>query len=160
MAVNVPPSLHLVSLWDREHGTIECLYRTNHGKAHMNPDEAERHLMNGSRAKWIAFTEAVQDCGGGAKLAVDIVSGVVVRELWGGGSEVFRRVPHTARLAGFHPKQITLGITVANDARPTLNVPMGLVREVWPVQSGVLGVMLDAQIVWDGGTKTVSLSSH
>lgn len=50
IAVNVPPSLHLVSLWRDDDSTIQCYRRTDHGKVAMNPDDVERHLMNGSRA--------------------------------------------------------------------------------------------------------------
>lgn len=60
LAINVPPSIHLVALWHRDErgglrkGAIEYLYRTNHGKEWMNPDAAERHLMDGSRATKLA----------------------------------------------------------------------------------------------------------
>ena len=50
LAINVPASRHLVSLWNVQTGTVQYLRRTSHGKAYMNPDEAERHLMDGSRA--------------------------------------------------------------------------------------------------------------
>jgi hypothetical protein len=161
MAVNVPPSLHLVSLWDQQTGTIECLYRTNHGKAYMNPDEAEQHLMNGSRAAGIAFAEAIQECGGMTNgLDVSIASGVVVRERNPQGALELRPLPHSGRLVGFHPKQITLKIAIGDENCPALNIPMGLVRAAWPVKTGELGVMLDVKIVWDRGTKTVSLSGE
>jgi len=160
MAVNIPPSLHLVSLWDQQLGTIECVYRTNHGKAHMNPNEAERHLMNGSRAAAIAFAEAVEECGGtDGGLSVNIVSGVAVREDSNGPTEL-RLLGHSARLAGLHPKQIHLGIVVAGEKCPLLTVPMGLVREAWPIKRGELGLMLDVKIVWDRVAKAVSLSSE
>jgi len=61
LAINVPPSIHLVTLWDSQHHTIKCVYRTNHGKAYMNPDELERHIMNGSRASKLAFDLALKD---------------------------------------------------------------------------------------------------
>lgn len=139
---------------------MECVYRTNHGKAYMNPNEAERHLMNGSRAAALAFAEAVEDCGGMDRgLSVKIVSGLAVRESASGVTEL-RLLEHTARLAGLHPKQINLGITVAGEKCPLLTVPMGLVREAWPVQHGELGLMLDVKIVWDRASKTVSLSSE
>jgi hypothetical protein len=61
VAINVPPSLHLAALWhpDRKRG-IEYLYRTDHGKQWMNPDEVERHLMNGSRAMQIRLTHVLE----------------------------------------------------------------------------------------------------
>ncbi|MEZ4225965.1 MAG: ATP-binding protein [Polyangiaceae bacterium] len=55
VAINVPPSVHLVAVWDTERKRgVEYLYRTDHGKEWMNPDEVERHLMNGSRAAKLA----------------------------------------------------------------------------------------------------------
>lgn len=59
LAVNVPPSIHLITLWDSQRHTIECLRRTSHGKDWMNPDELERHIMNGSRATKLAFDAAL-----------------------------------------------------------------------------------------------------
>src|SRR5437762_2632401 len=66
VAVNVPPSLHLVALWHSERrsqfeekNSIEYLYRDSHGKKWMNPDEVERHIMNGSRAAKLAFDQAL-----------------------------------------------------------------------------------------------------
>jgi hypothetical protein len=162
ISVNVPPSLHLVSVWDSQLGTIECMYRTNHGKEYMNPNEAERHLMNTSRAAALAFAEAVEDCGGmQGGLEVNIVSGVVVREHKTSiHAPELRLLEHSAKLQGLHPKQVLLGITVANEKCPLLNVPMGLVREVWPIKRGELGLMLDVKIVWDRATKNVSLSGE
>jgi hypothetical protein len=61
LAVNVPASIHLITLWDSERRTIECLRRTSHGKDWMNPDELERHIMNGSRATKLAFDHALQE---------------------------------------------------------------------------------------------------
>jgi hypothetical protein len=59
LAVNVPPSIHLITLWDSQRHTIECVRRTSHGKDWMNPDELERHIMNGSRASKLAFDLAL-----------------------------------------------------------------------------------------------------
>lgn len=58
VSVNVQPSRTFVYVWDRQTHQIECLRRTNHGKAWLNPDELERHMMNGSRAALLALTEA------------------------------------------------------------------------------------------------------
>jgi hypothetical protein len=52
LAIKVPASIHLVSLWDRESHTVEYVCRTSHGKRWMNPDEAERHIMDGSRVSY------------------------------------------------------------------------------------------------------------
>lgn len=60
IAVNVPPSRHLVALWENraKRPTIEYVRRTSHGKDWMNPDEVERHLMDGSRAAKLALIAA------------------------------------------------------------------------------------------------------
>jgi hypothetical protein len=58
LAVNVEPSVHLVALWHADlKAGIEYLYRTDHGKQWMNPDEVERHLMNASRATRLAVQD-------------------------------------------------------------------------------------------------------
>jgi hypothetical protein len=61
LAVNVLPSVHLITLWDSQQHTIECVRRTSHGKDWINPDELERHVMNGSRATKLAFDHALQE---------------------------------------------------------------------------------------------------
>jgi hypothetical protein len=45
LAINVPASRHLVSLWNKQKGTVEYLRRTNHGQERMNPDEVERIVL-------------------------------------------------------------------------------------------------------------------
>lgn len=64
LAVNVPPSIHLITLWDSQRHTIECVRRTSHGKDWMNPAELERHIMNGSRATKLAFDLALNQAKG------------------------------------------------------------------------------------------------
>ena len=55
---------HQVDTWlrcgtTRRNGLlIEYVRRTSHGKDWMNPDEVERHLMNGSRAAKLALLAA------------------------------------------------------------------------------------------------------
>lgn len=58
LAVNVPANRYLVSLWDHDNHTVEYVRRTSHGKEWMNPDEMERHIMNGSRASKLALVAA------------------------------------------------------------------------------------------------------
>ena len=60
LAINVAASVHLVALWhDTGKRGIEYLYRTDHGKEWFNPDEVERHIMNGSRAMQIRLVQLV-----------------------------------------------------------------------------------------------------
>jgi Putative DNA-binding domain len=61
LAVNIPPSIHAVTLWNRKQHTIEVVRRTSYGRASMNPDELERHIMNGSRATKLAFDLALDE---------------------------------------------------------------------------------------------------
>lgn len=60
LAVNVPPALNLVSVWDRDERTAQFYRRTDYGKEAMNPDEAFRHAFTPSRAKKLAFLRAQQ----------------------------------------------------------------------------------------------------
>lgn len=57
LAVNVPASRHLVALWDHQkHSRVSAANEP--GKEWMNPNEAERHLMDGSRAAKLAIHAA------------------------------------------------------------------------------------------------------
>jgi Putative DNA-binding domain len=73
IATNVPASRHFVSLWDRTDHTIEYVRRTSHGKEWMNPDEMERHLMDGSRAGKLALIAAKEHI---RSERVEVVGGV------------------------------------------------------------------------------------
>ena len=71
VAINVPARDHLVTVWDREQHTAEYLRRTHQGKAWMNPDEMEKHLMNGSRAAYLKMLSLLERCPSGeASIAV------------------------------------------------------------------------------------------
>jgi len=59
LVVNVAPSIHLSTSWDSQRHTMECVRRTTHGRDWLNPDELERHIMNGSRATKLAFDLAL-----------------------------------------------------------------------------------------------------
>lgn len=59
VAVNVQQSVHVVALWDPPR--LEYVRRTSHGKDWMNPDELERHIMNGSRATKLALELAARE---------------------------------------------------------------------------------------------------
>ncbi len=74
LAVNIPPSIHLVALWDRhaKKSGIEYLRRTNRGKEWLNPDDVERHIMDGSRAAMLRMKQIVGEAGG-ERLLVSIV---------------------------------------------------------------------------------------
>lgn len=60
VAVNVPASRALVSVWDPQTKTVQYVKRSSHGKFYMNPDAAERHLMDGSRAARLAIERALE----------------------------------------------------------------------------------------------------
>ena len=141
LAINVPPSRHLVSVWDRNAGTVEYLRRTSHGKEYMNPDEVERHLMDGSRAAKLALNAAIEQAtsdkvdAGGA---------------WEGGSH-----------GGFARKGLEFALGQLTDhwfelisSAPNTNsqwpvtIPYGVVREAWVNASGVLTLLLSVRIVF------------
>jgi hypothetical protein len=57
LVVTVQPSRSAVYLWDRDKRTIQCVVRTSTGKKYLNPNELERHLMDGTRAAKLAFDD-------------------------------------------------------------------------------------------------------
>lgn len=137
LAVNVHPSRHMVSLWDRQESMIEFPYRTSHGKAWMNPSEAEAHMMSGSRfgriaiekaiAKFLAAMKGVQ-----SPLIVEMASGVFERTAQG----LNQWWPGGLTIALIQPKgedEDTFGLTIIDGVRgnPTVWVPFGAVRDCW-----------------------------
>jgi hypothetical protein len=132
IAVNVPPSRHTVHVWDRDRHTMECVHRTNHGKAYMNPDEMERHMMNGSRATMLAMKDVV-----GRASTRDVVIAGGLRNSGGG---MWRPTVHIGELAegSFEVSAITPG-----NPSMTTTIPYELVKAVWLLPSGGIGLVLD-----------------
>jgi len=150
LAVNVPASRHLISVWDRERHTIECVRRTSYGKAWMNPDEMERHLMDGSRAAKLAFlaakTQATCD-------HVDIVGGLWIRY------ETSRERDQRWK----PPNPITIGqieeywfeLCLLDRQLCSVTIPYGLIKESWVGASGAVTLLLAVRIIQQGQSLTL-----
>lgn len=154
VAVNVRPSLHLVALWHKDGKKgIEYVYRTDHGKEWMNPDEVERHLMNSSRATQIALNDVLDDVSKvrGDHFPVDLTPpmrpwvtlGSGGSALYSGPGEVFLRRP------GCTNRVVELSVNVAGTP-VSIKVPHGLIGDVWAANDGRVGLCLKVAIVVRG----------
>ena len=148
VAVNVPPSLHLVALWlsERKSGTeknrIEYLYRDNHGKKWMNPDGVERHIMNGSRATKLAFDNALTQA---SVKEVNLVGGYWER---GSGIKAFNPVrPNPTATVGRVCDQWFELVTRNQSSTESLNLPFGLIDQVWVGSDGRIHLLLSLRIL-------------
>lgn len=141
LAINIEPSLHLVALEDSQ-GKIEYLRRTSHGKEWLHSPDVERHLMNGSRAAKLSLEAAYSEA---------TVKGVVLA----GGH--WTRPPGQSSLARWTPQgAVTVGritdhwfelrIPTAIETQ-CVNVPYGVVREVWVGADGRLNLLLSVRLV-------------
>ncbi len=139
-AINVPPSLDLVAVWSIEQHGIEYLYRTDHGKQWMNPDEVERHLMDGSRAVRLALQDAVAAVGGERPvLLVPAVYEVRVSH----GRERLMPTDLGVRLvfgAPWRHVELHVGTTL-------VNIPLALIRAVWTTPDHMIGLCLCVRLL-------------
>ena len=159
LAINIPPSLHLVALWlpNGKRG-IEYLYRTDHGKEWMNPDEVERHIMNGSRAMQIELSRVLEEVSSGGSAGTNLrVALTPTLQKWVGGATV-RGQPlldehdiFVKRGSSSDP-EIELHINVKGAQIGCIRLPRGLIRHAWRTSDGNVGLCLDAAIVWRGGS--------
>lgn len=154
VAINVAPSIHLVALrHDDPKRGIEYLYRTDHGKAWMNPDEVERHLMNSSRATQIAVNDVLDEVSKlrGDHFPVDLTPpmkpwvrlGSGGSALQSGPGEVFLRRP------GCTNRVVDLNVNVGG-VPVSIKVPHGLISDVWAANDGRVGLCLKVEIVVRG----------
>ena len=149
LAVNVPPSENLITLWDQENGTIESLRRTDHGKEYMNPDELQRHLMDTGRRGMLALRRLHARLGCDA---VSLMSGVFEAPMTKHNpSTRLRRLSWPVCLGLMHDDEFELRIPNLSAGMPTVTVPYGLIRQVWTTADGKVGILLDARIVFYGG---------
>jgi hypothetical protein len=162
LAVNVDPSLHLVALWhgNDRHG-IEYLYRTDLGKAWMNPGEVERHLMNSSRAVALRLKDVFEKAN--RDQPVDLAPPVLVFPTTVPPLPAMRMaslapaapvVLEGCRVIwrGMSDAQITLSVYRPGSdlmAAPALVIalPHGLVRETWVTSDRRPGFCLAVRIV-------------
>lgn len=156
LSINIPANRHLVSLWDRNEHTIEYVRRTSHGKEWMNPDEAERHLMDGSRAAKLAIIAAKEQAGSDR---VEIAGG-----LW------WRRTKYDESAAPWNSSgPIAFGqigeywfeLKVPyKSLLLRLTVPYGLVGEAWVGASGAVTLMLRVRIIRQEEDNVITLEPH
>ena len=154
VAINIPSSLHLVALWhaDRKRG-IEYLYRTDHGKEWMNPDEVERHIMNGTRATQLALKSVLEEAGRTSsgnprvELTPSIKPWVVIQGMETIVSPVQAWVDRRATT----DRTLELRANVDGRVR-SIRVPIGLISEVWTTAEGNVGLCLKVAVtvVGDG----------
>ena len=144
LAVNVPASRYLVSLWDRANHTVEYVRRTSHGKDWMNPDEVERHLMDGSRAAKLALIAAKEQA---TSEQVEIADGI-----WQQSSGKTRnwhpppsRLPITISQMSEYWFELRMNLPPFGDVSVT--VPYSLIKETWVNSSGRVMLLLTVRIV-------------
>jgi hypothetical protein len=144
LAVNVPPSIHLITLWDSQQHTMECVRRTTHGKYWLNPDELERHIMNGSRATKLAFDLALNQA---PRREIRVAGGYWTRV----GN------PPTTTLQPWYPtapvsigqvrdQSFELQFGMIGGANRSLILPFGVVEHAWGADERVY-VILSVRVV-------------
>jgi hypothetical protein len=156
LSINVPANRHLVCLWDRANHTIEYLRRTSHGKEWMNPDEAERHLMDGSRAAKLAIITAKEQA---KPDRVEITGG-----LW------WRRTNLDTSAERWNPNgPITFGeireywfelkVPTKRSLRP-VTIPYELVEAAWVGASGAVTLMLKVRMIRQDQDDSITLEPY
>ncbi len=146
VVVNIAPSRDMVYLWSGKKD-IECLYRTSHGKAYMNPDEMERHGMNSLRSVKLAFKGAVDRA---TSQDVELIGGVVTRRpLEPMSAPSVMRLSGPIRLGYSDEFSFQLNIPFANLGVLGLNVPFELCRAAWIGIDGRLQILPHHQVVFE-----------
>jgi hypothetical protein len=146
VAVNVAPSRATVYLWSNKRD-IECLYRTNHGKAYMNPDEMERHGMNSLRSVKLAFRSAIARS---QSPDVELVGGIVTRTPLQPVSVPFvMSLEGPIRLASHDDYSFRLYIPLPGIGILGLDVPFELCRAAWTDIDGKLQILPHHQVVFE-----------
>ena len=150
LAVNIPPSIHLVALWDRHQKKtgIEYLRRTNRGKEWLNPDDVERHLMNGSRAAMLKVKEIFASRRG-QNSDVAIMPEVVREMTYSHDGASFRRL----KVDGLAPRLTRVedsGVTIQIAGGKTVVVPHALIAATWLTVDERPALALKVQVVLSG----------
>jgi hypothetical protein len=145
LAVNVPASLHLVSLWDRQQHTVEYLRRTSHGKAWMNPDEAERHLMNASRAAKLAIHAARHDAA--KKDEVEFPGGLWYQLPSSPGRNQPWNPPAPVQFGKLDEYWFQIRVPTGK-ATETITLPYGVVEEAWASSTGRVAILLSVRLIF------------
>jgi Putative DNA-binding domain len=142
LAVNVLPSQHTVYLWDGKSRAIEVLHRTSHGKDWMNPDELERHIMDGSRAAKIRIEEVLKTA---SRKEVNLMGGYYQQPGIAETTSVAIREP--VQLGGIGDMAFELRIPF-RDHIYGLQVPFEVLRSAWVAVDGGVSIMLTVRVVW------------
>lgn len=154
VAVNVDPSERLVTLWDTQLQTTECVRRTNHGREHLHPDEMELFAMNTRRAAQIMFRRVIDETpANGGVWQVELTSGIWTdshRPM--GDPQLYQRVPAEITLGPHGEHHFELRARPSNEAlarlsTPTVRIPYGLLREAWTTTDGKIGLFLHVRVV-------------
>ena len=155
LAVNVAPSLHLIAHWASEGKKgIEYLYRTDHGKEWINPDEVERHIMNGSRAIQIELSRVLDEVGKlGNSLPVALTPPL---QAWPGegrrrGEPLVGQHEILVKFNSWSAGEIELCINVNGRSEGSVRLPQGLIRYVWRTSDGHVGLCLGVAVGLRGG---------
>jgi hypothetical protein len=150
IAVNVPPSRHLVALWDYSAHTIEYVRRTSHGKDWMNPDEVERHIMNGSRGAKLALLSAQQKA---TSDEVEVIGGFWQRHPHSRNSDERCNPSGPVKFGQSEEYWFELRVPVANGVSVT--IPYGVIEEAWIGASGRVNLLLSVRLIVQNGGITL-----
>lgn len=145
VAINVPGSAHLVTVWDREQHTSEHLRRTHQGKAWMNPDEMERHLMNSSRAAYLKLQSLMERCPSGEASIADghwIQHGVEPPERWNPVGPVKLQLTDSESFLLTVP---------SNNGLHAVPGPYEVIEGVWLGVDGKINILLTKRLLFRGG---------
>jgi hypothetical protein len=127
LAINIPASVHLVAVWDRQDHTIEYLFRTTHGKGWMNPDEAEARLMSNSRAMRLLLQQAVSTTGNDS---VEIVGSICAIGSSGTIDERSRLPQDQGKIVKVDQHHLELDFHVSGYYQ-RVAVPLAAIRSAW-----------------------------
>jgi hypothetical protein len=158
IAVNVPPSRHLVAVWDKNTKTIEYLYRTSHGKDWMNPDEAEMHITSGSRFGRISIVQTGERLWKELQamrpprttLNVDLISGVWQRQ--NANAALTRLIlPGSETISLGWPIAEDADVFIVSMAGKVVHLPFGAIRDAWVTKlttgTPAIGLLLSLRVV-------------
>lgn len=144
LAINVRASRHIVSLWDRDNHTVEYVRRTSHGKEWMNPDEVERHLMDGSRAAKLAIIAAKE---GTKSERVEVASGLWLRHRSANGPDQRWNPGGPITIGQMEEYWFELRLPNAKRKTCSVTIPYGLIREAWVSASGIVTLLLTVRVI-------------
>ena len=144
LVVTVQPSRSAVYLWDRDKRNIQCVVRTSTGKKYLNPNELERHLMDGTRAAKLAF----DDVWANPNRREDVV---VADGIWSHGKLAETRLLSAApiRIGNRDDTTFQLNIPIDRSIR-ALSLPYSLIEHVWLDVQLRMTLILGVRLVYRG----------